>query len=626
MALALSACQFSLGGDDKGDGGGDKAQPPDEVRKNSVDVAALWFAQDPSGTASGGTSPVEITVEPSEDDEFKIAFVEDEVLGSGDQWRASQWTGSAVALMATGTNPEDVAIEFAVDGRIDGPSAGALMTVGVAAALNGDKIDPDVTMTGTINPDGSIGPVGGIPQKVQGAAEAGKKTVLIPVGKRESEDKATGQMVDVVALGEDLDVEVREVANVFDAYEEFTGEEMTALPEPVKNVRLEDEISSRLEGVTENWLDIYAGLATMGGQLDPTLKAQQGLDQVEQVAADYAGLAEDQLDDGLPAAAFDAAMYAAFLQLRVDLVGSGLGILATEGVDALKAFLEENSTVDEDLEFSLEELLEKKPDNVSDVAALANSYAFAVDGLGVAKTAEQVLSTENVSVDDVTEAIGLQAQSITFAAVSEDMLDIGLGLDSRSLSESVDPEKIADFFDRAADANMALFESVVIPQLTQVLGVPDIQARLFLQLKFPTYGAVVNSDLVIQEMEKEAESVPKAASLDYARLGAAMSRYVNAAGLIARFYSLDVEADPENFGVIQGFGSTDQLQAMFEVADEQTRRGIAALEDAEIDPSPIGMLYEMAVFEAGEEDPESQLTALGTLWTAQLQSQILLSF
>jgi uncharacterized protein len=33
------------------------------------------------------------------------------------------------------------------------------------AAMTGTPIDPTVTMTGIINPDGTIGPVGGIPEK-----------------------------------------------------------------------------------------------------------------------------------------------------------------------------------------------------------------------------------------------------------------------------------------------------------------------------------------------------------------------------------------------------------------------------------------------------------------------------
>ena len=79
-------------------------------------------------------------------------------------------------------------------------------------------------MTGTINPDGTVGPVGGIPEKVAGAADKGIKTVLIPVGQRNSAEHA-GQLVDVVDLGRRKGVEVREVKDVYEAYQAFTGDE-----------------------------------------------------------------------------------------------------------------------------------------------------------------------------------------------------------------------------------------------------------------------------------------------------------------------------------------------------------------------------------------------------------------
>ena len=50
-----------------------------------------------------------------------------------------------------------------------------------------------MTMTGTINPDGTVGPVGGIPQKVEGAADEGIKTVLIPAGQRNTESDEAGE-------------------------------------------------------------------------------------------------------------------------------------------------------------------------------------------------------------------------------------------------------------------------------------------------------------------------------------------------------------------------------------------------------------------------------------------------
>ncbi|MCA1810420.1 MAG: hypothetical protein LC623_00210 [Halobacteriales archaeon] len=72
---------------------------------------------------------------------------------------------------------------------IGGPSAGADMTLALAVALHnllhpedGWTLDDTVAATGTINPDGTIGPVGGVPAKAEGAAQAGIRTFLYPAG------------------------------------------------------------------------------------------------------------------------------------------------------------------------------------------------------------------------------------------------------------------------------------------------------------------------------------------------------------------------------------------------------------------------------------------------------------
>jgi predicted S18 family serine protease len=65
---------------------------------------------------------------------------------------------------------------------IDGPSAGALMTIITEAAITGQPLWENRTLTGTINPDGSIGPIGGIVEKAKAAKEAGKDLLLLPQG------------------------------------------------------------------------------------------------------------------------------------------------------------------------------------------------------------------------------------------------------------------------------------------------------------------------------------------------------------------------------------------------------------------------------------------------------------
>lgn len=99
----------------------------------------------------------------------------------------------------------------------DGPSAGAVMTVGFAALLKGDHIRRGIAMTDTIAKDGTIGPVGGISDKIRAAAREGYRTVLIPEGQRYD----PRWNIDRLML--DLRVEVKEVGTIEEAYRLMTG-------------------------------------------------------------------------------------------------------------------------------------------------------------------------------------------------------------------------------------------------------------------------------------------------------------------------------------------------------------------------------------------------------------------
>ena len=64
---------------------------------------------------------------------------------------------------------------------IEGPSAGAALTIATIAAIQGREINPRVMITGSINHDGTIGPVGEILPKAQVAKEMGAETLLVPL-------------------------------------------------------------------------------------------------------------------------------------------------------------------------------------------------------------------------------------------------------------------------------------------------------------------------------------------------------------------------------------------------------------------------------------------------------------
>lgn len=64
---------------------------------------------------------------------------------------------------------------------VDGPSAGALMTLLAIAALENQSLNPEVTITGSIDKDGRIGAIGGVLEKAMVAKESGKKVILLPM-------------------------------------------------------------------------------------------------------------------------------------------------------------------------------------------------------------------------------------------------------------------------------------------------------------------------------------------------------------------------------------------------------------------------------------------------------------
>ncbi len=74
-------------------------------------------------------------------------------------------------------------ISIPIEG-IGGPSAGLMLALGIV-----DKLDPEdltggriIAGTGTIDPNGTVGPIGGVPQKIVAAKAAGATIFLTPAG------------------------------------------------------------------------------------------------------------------------------------------------------------------------------------------------------------------------------------------------------------------------------------------------------------------------------------------------------------------------------------------------------------------------------------------------------------
>jgi Lon-like protease len=112
-----------------------------------------------------------------------------------------------------------ITLPFEVDIRTDdigGPSAGLAFALALIDELSpGDLTGPqDVAVTGTISQDGTVGPIGGLTQKVSAVHQNGMSVFLVPASQAELDDPERMQRLIDAGRGE---VEIIAVATLDEA-------------------------------------------------------------------------------------------------------------------------------------------------------------------------------------------------------------------------------------------------------------------------------------------------------------------------------------------------------------------------------------------------------------------------
>ncbi|MDQ0151125.1 Lon family ATP-dependent protease [Eubacterium multiforme] len=101
---------------------------------------------------------------------------------AGSMAKDSVYNAASVIRKITDKDIKDYDIHVNVigGGKIDGPSAGAAITVCIISALLEKPLRQDVAITGEISLRGNVKPVGGIFEKIYGARRKGIKLVIVP--------------------------------------------------------------------------------------------------------------------------------------------------------------------------------------------------------------------------------------------------------------------------------------------------------------------------------------------------------------------------------------------------------------------------------------------------------------
>lgn len=585
-----------------------------------IEADAMAAGRDPKNPKqwAGSLHRFKVEVEKNPGKELRVGFFEDAGGEAGRMWRASGWVGVITSGFMLGIDPSDYRYSFEMPGNGDGPSAGALMTIATTAALLGDQIKPEATMTGTINPDGTVGPVGGIPHKIDGAAEKKKSLVLIPTGLTKSMDFNLRKEVDVIERGKNKGIEVKEVTDIYQAYKLLTGNELPRLKGMEDTpLNLASAVVTRTSAKSKEWLDRFAEnkkrLEALPSQYQNDV-SKRVLETAKR-AAEKAGEAEQ---NSLPGARYGQAITAGTgATMAYSLANSQKAYTSTGMGGAINALKSLKADKQYDAIFERLDTLEAK--TLGDVVALSTAYGYLSLAMGMNELGDWFIDqpTRGDTYNQLKLAIATAIYVMSNLALNQttDALDIGLGLGRLPVPEMGRIKRLAELFRNAADANLKYVETVVRDDSDGETPADTISSIfIFQDLTYVLARSGRQADKLMEKRTRlEAAKV-------YATLGNGLISYVQASLLVARYYSLGTRYDKE--GKLTGLRFEGALQPMLDVAERRAKEMVALTARIDNDlPQPLLALEAARTGRNGTL--EDKFNALGSYWTAALYGQLI---
>lgn len=266
------------------------AEGSESIERRQVKLWLPAVGQYENGTLFGVASSLEVVMQKPGSGRVYLSTQPLSELDMQGSARLAVETAASIA----GQNTSDVDFFFSVrtsSVTIGGPSAGGAMAVAVVALLMNFTVREDVVMTGMISPDGSIGPIGGLLQKVDAVASVNATAFLIPLGQSQvvvtrTETTRSGSIVtqrtyqetvDIAAYARDrYGIDVEEVADLYDAVPPLTGFQLvrpTPTTDPLQHAayqnitqRLAENLTAQADGRSAQLSERYEAVkANMSG-------------------------------------------------------------------------------------------------------------------------------------------------------------------------------------------------------------------------------------------------------------------------------------------------------------------------------------------------------------------------
>ncbi len=603
---------------------------------NTLTVDVLAYR---AGQRIGVMIPAKITVGPNTDNEPNVAIAGDLSGGQGGSWRAGVWMSAHQASTSVGRDLTDYAISSRGYGFIDGASASALFTATMMAAMMGLPIKSEFTMTGTVNPDGTVGPVGGIPNKFMAALQKGKKILGYPIGQRFARDEHTKELVDLQELAAQAGGRAVEVATVYDAYQLLTGE---AFPHPrplsTSEMSLPRSVHQRLGEYTQKWSKVFAtyGKGFMAQKVE---KIPAAADRMN-TAYKYMKKSSELLQEGSVAAAYDFAQrggawaftsfwYARFLRLAVH-----------------KQFKEIYSTTmqlkksEKKVFDQLQALRIQRPGTVDQLVAVISAYEQLVEAWAYTENGNILLKQTMANIQKMQKTppkkdpTGLMFEWFYDTALKYSLAEIKQAKAGNFLTFHVTPSapyamdparlrRVAKVFLAAAQANLIYFEEIFVPMFVKALGKSPAIVKNILKSQIGKY-LLATLCLRFPQFVLSKAWGENAVETAFAQVAGSMGSYFNSSMLITKYYSLKLNIVDKIMGkgTVQSVPRLKALVSMIGHAEKSVRINAAlAQKHAGTVPTSAKVFYHIGMT-MKEMMPSLKIKALEMFWRASMECQL----
>lgn len=630
-----------LGTDDKN--GSTVVPLPTGSTKAVVD--AMYVRMGGLEKATGGMTPVKLATAPNPDQSVQVGIFEEFAGGTGAQWRAGVWVSAIVAATMLNKDLTDFTFSASSTGYIDGASASGLMAGGFLASMTGVDVDPKVTMTGIINPDGTIGPVGGIPEKFLGSIEKGKTRVGFPIGMRYARSEASGELVDLVKLAKDHKAEAVEIADVHEAYKLLTGKQLPqAVPVSADDMKLDPTTTKALDAKYLEWQRLLAAEWATILELDSAGRLPKSLVALKDMAKRYGDEAERLHKSGRIAAGYTrmlaAWVYATGTTQIYDMASKVQGgdvAGAVASLDALDRMAMNSTAV-------FQKIGALRPSTLGGHLQMLSAFRAALRGWASYTFARSAIYKAHAhladlkhhakaelgapaTADDVVTAVMPSVlyinKTLVETAMAMQQLDFETEESVNYMCSIPNVRRMATSFQSASAAGLNYFDTLIVDPYAKSMRISEDEARQVIAMRDSDYliafmTSRLNEMLGLPKELKEGWG-EKSLAWGLASLAGSELAYLDSAELIAKYYSLRVKTDDS--GKIIAIEHDKAFVNMLAAAERSARASARAARIATgAIPVQAKLAFEVATVER-DGTLDERVDALGEFWASSAMSQ-----